>query len=34
MSWHATEPMDIRAGTETPLARVVGVFGAAKPHSA
>ncbi|QXP28027.1 IS66 family insertion sequence element accessory protein TnpB (plasmid) [Stutzerimonas stutzeri] len=24
--------MDMRAGTETALARVVAVFGAAKPH--
>jgi transposase len=30
----ATEPMDMRAGTETALARVVAVFGAAKPHCA
>lgn len=30
--WLATEPMDMRAGTETALARVVEVFGAAKPH--
>jgi len=30
--WLATEPMDMRAGTETALARVVTVFGAAKPH--
>jgi transposase len=30
--WLATEPMDMRAGTETALARVVAVFGAAKPH--
>jgi len=28
--WLATEPMDMRAGTETALARVVAVFGAAK----
>jgi len=27
--WLATEPMDMRAGTETALARVVAVFGAA-----
>ncbi|TKJ93924.1 IS66 family insertion sequence hypothetical protein [Pseudomonas fluorescens] len=26
--------MDMRAGTETALARVIGVFGAAKPHCA
>ncbi|WP_224789146.1 IS66 family insertion sequence element accessory protein TnpB [Pseudomonas fluorescens] len=32
--WHATVPMDMRAGTETALARVVGVFGAANPHCA
>lgn len=32
--WHATEPMDVRAGTETELARMGGVFGAAKPHCA
>ena len=32
--WLATEPLDMRAGTETALARVVAVFGAAKPHCA
>ena len=32
--WLATEPMDMRAGTETALARVVAVFGAAQPHCA
>jgi len=32
--WLATEPMDMRAGTETALARVVAVFGAAKLHCA
>ncbi|WP_416427738.1 IS66 family insertion sequence element accessory protein TnpB (plasmid) [Pseudomonas sp. App30] len=32
--WLATEPIDMRAGTETALARVVAVFGAAKPHCA
>ncbi|WP_256390375.1 IS66 family insertion sequence element accessory protein TnpB [Pseudomonas yamanorum] len=32
--WFATEPMDMRAGTETALARVIAVFGAAKPHCA
>ncbi|RFP98403.1 IS66 family insertion sequence hypothetical protein [Pseudomonas aeruginosa] len=26
--------MDMRAGTDTALARVVAVFGAAKPHCA
>src|SRR3546814_8679318 len=32
--WLATEPMDMRAGTETALARVIALFGAAKPHCA
>lgn len=32
--WLATEFMDMRAGTETALARVVAVFGAAQPHCA
>ena len=32
--WLTTEPMDMRAGTETALARVIAVFGAAKPHCA
>ena len=32
--WLATEPLDMRAGTETALARVVSVFGAARPHHA
>ncbi|CAI8851499.1 transposase [Pseudomonas zeae] len=32
--WLATELMDMRAGTETALARVIAVFGAAKPHCA
>lgn len=32
--WLATEPMDMRAETETTLARVIAVFGAAKPHCA
>lgn len=32
--WMAVEPMDMRAGTETALARVVQVFGAAHPHTA
>ena len=32
--WLATEPMDMRAGTETALARVIAVFGAAPPHCA
>ena len=32
--WIATEAMDMRAGTETALARVVKVFGAAHPNHA
>lgn len=32
--WLCTEPMDMRAGTDTTLARVVRVFGAARPHHA
>ncbi len=32
--WLATEPLDMRAGTDTALARVVAVFGAAHPHTA
>ncbi len=32
--WLATEPMDMRAGTDTALARVVKVFGCARPHHA
>jgi transposase len=32
--WMATEPLDMRAGPDTALARVVQVFGEAKPHSA
>ena len=32
--WLATEPMDMRSGTDTALARVVAVFGAAQPHCA
>lgn len=30
--WLAVEPLDMRAGTETVLSRVVNVFGAARPH--
>ena len=30
----AVEPLDLRAGTEAALARVVHVFGAAHPHHA
>ena len=32
--WLATTPLDMRAGTETALARVVQVFGGARPHHA
>lgn len=32
--WLACEPLDMRAGTETALARVVKVFGEARPHHA
>ena len=32
--WLAIAPLDMRAGTEAALARVVGVFGAARPHHA
>lgn len=32
--WLAVEPLDMRVGTEAALARVVNVFGAAKPHHA
>lgn len=32
--WLATEPLDMRAGTDTVLARVVKVFGAARPYHA
>ena len=32
--WLAVEPLDMRAGTEAALARVVRVFGAAHPHHA
>lgn len=32
--WLSTEPLDMRAGTDTALARVVQVFGAAHPHTA
>ena len=32
--WLATVPMDMRAGTDTALARIVQVFGAAHPHTA
>lgn len=32
--WMSTEPLDMRAGMHTVLARVVQVFGAARPHQA
>ena len=32
--WLATAPLDMRCGTDSALARVVQVFGAAKPHHA
>lgn len=32
--WLATEPLDMRAGTDTALARVIKVFGEARPHHA
>lgn len=33
-AWLAAAPMDMRGGTDTALARVVDVFGAAQPHTA
>ena len=30
--WLSKEPLDMRAGPETCLARVIQVFGAARPH--
>lgn len=32
--WLATAPLDMRAGPDTALARVVATFGAAQPHHA
>jgi transposase len=32
--WLAVEPLDMRAGTETALARVIRVFGEARAHHA
>ena len=32
--WLAVNPLDMRAGTDSALARVVAVFGAAHPHTA
>ena len=31
-AWLATAPLDMRAGTDTALARVITTFGAAQPH--
>ena len=33
-AWLATSPLDMRAGTDTALARVIATFGAAHPHHA
>jgi transposase len=33
-AWFAIEPLDMRAGTDTALARVVNVFGEARAHHA
>jgi transposase len=33
-AWLATAPRDMRAGTDSALARVIAVFGAAHPHHA
>lgn len=32
--WLSTVPLDMRAGTDSALARVVSVFGSARPHHA
>ena len=32
--WLAVEPLDLRIGMDTALARVVAIFGAAQPHHA
>jgi transposase len=32
--WLSVDPLDMRAGTEAALARVVNVFGEARPHHA
>jgi transposase len=34
VAWLAVEPMDMRAGADTALARVVNVFGEARAHNA
>lgn len=31
-AWLATDPLDMRAGMDTALARVIAVFGSAQPH--
>ena len=33
-AWLATAPLDMRAGADTALARVIATFGAAHPHHA
>ncbi len=33
-AWYAVEPLDMRAGVDTALARVVAVFGEARAHHA
>jgi transposase len=33
-AWLATAPLDMHAGTDTALARVIAVFGVAQPHHA
>lgn len=32
--WLAMQPLDMRAGTDTVLARIIQVFGEARPHHA
>ena len=32
--WLARQPLDMRAGPDTALARVISTFGAAQPHTA
>jgi hypothetical protein len=32
--WMSVEPLDMRAGTDTALARVIKVFGEARAHHA
>lgn len=34
LHWPATDPIDVRAGTETAIAKEIAVFSAAKPHCA